>query len=66
MNQTGRVWARELAPDVILLDQAGWDSQGEFERRKISKEEFEHRVAQSRIIAPRGLYFLWKDKTKNG
>lgn len=66
MEKSGKDWAKELAPDVVILDYEGWMSPQHFNNQRLCREDFVHKLAQSRIIAPKGLYFLWKDKTKNG
>jgi hypothetical protein len=64
--KTSAEWEKELDLDVFLMDHEGWDNGSQFFYEKITRDEFIHRLAQSKIVAPRGLRFLWKDRKENG
>jgi hypothetical protein len=69
--KTSAEWAKELADDVKILAPEGWQTGGvkkgyTWHIEMINREEFEERFAQSKVVIPRGIHFIWKDPSMNG
>lgn len=69
--RTSEEWSKELALDVHILEKTGWTSEWQNNQyawyiEKISRKEFEHRFAQSVVVIPRGIHFIWADAALNG